>query len=100
MKKILGILGITLIIAVSFFNMSSVVDVNQNVNLASIIQNASADSEVCDLYDTFDYILVTVQPMKWVNGVYVNDGDSYQCEITKCYGWGPNPCTEIDECHL
>lgn len=52
MKKILGILGVTLIIAVSFFNMSSVVDANQNVDLASIIQNASADSENYWGYDS------------------------------------------------
>ena len=45
MKKIIGILGGTLIVALTFLNMSLIIDVNQNVDLASIIQNARADSE-------------------------------------------------------
>lgn len=90
MKKIIGILGVSLVIAVSFFNMSSVVDVNQNIDLASIIQNASADSESGDDYEVRE---VTTKTRTWV----LRDGkNEYTVEQTTetvtCSGRGPIPC--------
>ncbi len=95
MKKIIGILGITLIIAVSFFNMSSVVDVNQNVNLASIIQNASADSEATyDWEDKYEEEFLYSEPRysggRWCTYVATH-------HVVECYGWGNVICTPVDE---
>lgn len=93
MKKILGILGITLIIAVSFFNISSVVDTNQNVDLASIIQKASANGE-----DDASYVLDKVETSFKNTHTYTND-DGKICKdieegfVITCEGTGPISCT-------
>jgi hypothetical protein len=99
MKKIIGILGITLIMAVSFFNMSSITDVKQNVDLASLLQNASADPESSlgykDKYET-NY-MVHIPYNHWVNGRFV-----YSCvtiaenNVVDCYGYGIIDCTPSD----
>ncbi len=92
MKKILGILGITLVMAVSFFNMSSIVDVNNNVDLATIIQKASADPEV-EVKMVKDMSEVKSSTVK----TFVTDSGDI-CSITTsmegviCSGTGPISC--------
>ena len=55
MKKIIGILGVTLILAVTFFNLSLITTVNSNTSLDSLIQTAKAQSEAggCDYSDEY-----------------------------------------------
>ncbi|APA00344.1 hypothetical protein [Flavobacterium commune] len=102
MKKILGILGISMIIAVSFFNMSSVVDANQNVDLASILQNANADSE------NGAYIYHSSMTGNYdINEVYwtfdINKNKYVECKVTgkvavtTCHGTGTKYCEEKEE---
>lgn len=95
MKKAIGILGILLIMAVSFFNMSSVADINQNVNLTSIIQNASAQSENCDDYE--DYRDQTTTSTFPVYEMGEGCTMTYTTHTIECYGWGNIPCTPLDE---
>lgn len=98
MKKILGILGITLIMTVSFFNMSSVVNVNQNIDLASIIQNASADSESTVSYAQKISFLAPGEEHYYSFdtkiGKMVYCTHSYMAEITNCFGVGNVSCEE------
>lgn len=95
MKKILGILGITLIMAVSFFNMSSVVDVNQNVNLASILQNASADSEATyDWEDKHEETFLYSEPRYIENLACIYTATHHTVE---CIGDGNVVCEPVDE---
>ncbi len=97
MKKVLGILGVTLIMAVSFFNMSSVIDANQNVDLASILQNASANSEAEPSYNS---------KQEWFGSDAYTYRDpystkicsvSYRIKLTECYGVGNVSCTPGEE---
>lgn len=100
MKKILGILGISLIMTFSFFNMSSVVDSNQNVDLASIIQNANADSEGGWGYD--EEVETNYTQHEPVN-IYLGNGRWFTCtkiftnHVVECYGTGDIDCTPVNE---
>lgn len=95
MKKITGFLGCSLVVAISFFNMSSIIDINQNVDLNSIVQSATAQDENSQNVDS------KLETTYTSTTNVVIDGE--ECEVktksekVECFGTGTTACTPKDE---
>lgn len=95
MKKIIGVLGVTLIAAVTFFNLSLIVNTNENADLASLIQIASANGEGgstdCDYSDIWEDTWETTHTYKDHNGRLCEE--TWSGYEVNCNGFGSLCCT-------
>ncbi|APY12031.1 hypothetical protein BWZ22_12685 [Seonamhaeicola sp. S2-3] len=100
MKKITGILGVIMIVAVAFLNVSSILQTDRDINLASlnIIQSANAEG----VYGPGNKIKVGFPAYTTERIVYYNTGtpEAYSCvktchysASTACWPGGSSACS-------
>ncbi|WP_203257015.1 hypothetical protein [Hyunsoonleella ulvae] len=102
MKKIIGILSVTMILAVAFFNVSSILQTEEDINLASLdlIQNANAESSG----GVIKYVKANFPSEIEVKTFHYKTGtpQAYSCTRTyshssyrECWPGGTSDCTPI-----